>query len=260
MLAVERLQYIENSLKQNKVVLVSTLSKEMNVTEETIRKDLEKLEAQNILCRVHGGAYLKEGYGIEAPVTVRTKIYQNEKEKLSQKCMEYIREKDSIILDCSTTALHIAKQLAAGHKKTTVITNSLLIASELAKSENIRLIMLGGRLDRNTDSFCGHVTIEELGKYHADKAFISGAGISLEAGLTDYSQEESDVRTAMIRHSSQCFFVADMTKLGRKGVHVTGKLGQLSGLIVERSMDAMALDLKEELEKEGVAVITCSAR
>lgn len=260
MLALERLQYIEDLLKRNKVVLVSDLSREIHVTEETIRKDLEKLEERKILCRVHGGAYLKEGYGREAPVSVRAKIYRHEKEKLAMQCLEHIAERDSLILDCSTTSLHIARQLAERGAKCTVVTNSMIIAEEISKSANIRLLMLGGRLDRDTDSFCGQVTVEALDHYHVDKVFISSAGISGETGVTDYTQEESDLRRAMIAHGDKCYFVADDTKIGRNGLFVTADLKQLHALITENPLEQMDAELKLRLDSLGVMTDYCGRR
>ena len=77
--AIERAEYILSMLEKNKVVMVTDLSREMGVTEETVRKDLEKLEKQEKLNRVHGGAYLNEGFGNETPISVRSKVMQEEK-------------------------------------------------------------------------------------------------------------------------------------------------------------------------------------
>jgi DeoR/GlpR family transcriptional regulator of sugar metabolism len=255
MLAVERLQCILNLLHKNKVVLVAELSKEMNVSEETIRRDLEKLEKQDHICRVHGGAYLKEGYGNETTAKVREKLYLHDKERIAVCCMEYINELDSIILDCSTTALNIAKSLVSSNKKVTVITNSLAVVNELSVSSHIRVILLGGELNKNSNAFFGHHTIEDLGSYFADKAFISSAGISIYAGITDYTSEEAMVRIKMMEQAKTRFYVSDITKIGRCAVHVVGDISMIDYLIVSEMLDDH--DFLTRMMQEEIKVVVC---
>lgn len=256
MLAMERAIYIMEKLVRNKIVLVGELSKEMNVSEETIRKDLEKLEKQEQICRVHGGAYLREGYGNETPVKVREQIYQKEKSALGRQCLNLIEKNDIIILDCSTTARYIATAIVESGLKVTVITNSLATGNELSKSQDVRLLMLGGELDRNTGSFNGCLVTEALERYHADKAFLSSAGISAEAGITDYRQQEADVRRKMISQSDRCYFVADRTKIGRHAAFIVGGLDIIQHLIIEQPIDE-ASELKSKLEEAQVAITVC---
>ncbi len=258
MLGVERLQYILAGLHKNKVVLVSELSKEMNVSEETIRRDLDKLEKLYHICRVHGGAYLKEGYGNETPVAVREKLYLEDKERIAIQCMEYIKDQDSVLLDCSTTGLYIARELNKTDKKVTIITNSLTIVNELSTSNHIRVILVGGELNKNVNAFFGHHTIEELSCYHADKAFISSAGISMEAGISDYTSEEASVHKKMMEQATICHFVADITKIGRNAVNVIGGLELIDFLIVSEPIDKKEPDLLAALNKLEVRVVICS--
>lgn len=255
MLAMERARYIMEKLEKNKVVMVGELSKEMEVSEETIRKDLEKLEKREQICRVHGGAYLKEGYGNETSVNVREQLYQEEKTALGRQCVKFIEKNETIILDCSTTARYIAMAILEAGLKVTVITNSLSTAYELSKSPQIKVLMLGGELDRNTGSFNGSLVLETLERYHADKVFLSSAGISLEAGITDYRQEEADVRRKMIRQADRCFFVADRTKISRHAAFIVGSLENLQELIVEQPIDDPVFNKK--LEEARVRVTVC---
>lgn len=258
MLAVERARYILEKLEKEKVVLVGDLSKEMGVSEETIRKDLEKLEKQEQINRVHGGAYLREGYGNETTVNVREQIYREEKAVLGQRCMQFINKNEAIILDCSTTARYIAKEIVRSGLRVSVITNSLATAYELSQSSAVRVIMLGGELDNNTGSFTGNTVLEALERYHADKVFLSSAGISREAGLTDYRQAEADVRRKMIAQSDQCYFVADATKIGRHAMFTVGGVEKLTALIAERPFDKQDPGLYRLLEQERVDIVSCN--
>lgn len=256
MLAVERARYIMEQMEKTKVVMVAELSKEMGVSEETIRKDLEKLEKQKQICRVHGGAYLREGYGNETSVNVREQLYQEEKTALGRQCAKLIEKNEIIILDCSTTARYIAMAILEAGLKVTVITNSLATAYELSKSPQIKILMLGGELDRNTGSFNGSLVLETLERYHADKVFLSSAGISAEAGITDYRQDEADVRRKMTGQADQCFFVADRTKIGRHATFIIGGVEKVTELIVEQPIDNDPV-LRKKLEEARVRVTVC---
>ena len=243
--AIERAEYILSMLEKNKVVMVTDLSREMGVTEETVRKDLEKLEKQEKLNRVHGGAYLNEGFGNETPISVRSKVMQEEKKLLASLCMQWIHEKSSIFLDCSTTALHIAKQLADFPGKLTVMTNSLAVAKEIDANPQIRLILFGGELNRDREAFEGQTVLEQMKTCFINYAFVSSAGCSLEAGITDSTREEADIRRQVLKQAKHKILVVDNTKIGRNEVYVIGELEQLSQVVVDHSIRKTNPDLWE---------------
>lgn len=257
MLAMKRLQIILEQMRIKKVVLVGELSRELGVSEETIRRDLEKLEKQGALHRVHGGAYLAEGYGNETPVSVREKIYRKEKSSIARGCMALIQEQDSLMLDCSTTAMYIARELVTSRKRVTVITNSLLVADEVSKSDAIRLLMPGGEFDPRTNAFYGDSTIRSIGRYYASKAFISSAGISIRAGVSDYTNNEAAVRIAMIERSGTCIYAADLTKFGRAAVHAIASLAAVGTIVVDQPVERRDKALKKELESLHIPIIVC---
>lgn len=256
MLAMKRLELIINQLQTQKVVLVNELSKQLAVTEETIRRDLEKLEKQNVLRRVHGGAYLVEGYGNETPVSVREQIYLAEKATIAHQCMGLVQDNNSLMLDCSTTAKYIAQALVSSQKKATVITHSLLVAGEVAKSPKLRLIMLGGEFNADLNAFFGEVTVRSLEGYYADIAFISAAGISAKAGITDYTQEEAAVRRAMIHRSSSCCFAGDTSKLGRIAVHAVAELASIGFVVTDQPFTAKDKPLMAALARQKTQLFT----
>ena len=120
------------------------------------------------------------------------------------------------------------------------------------------MIMLGGELDNSTGSFTGNMVLEALERYHADKVFLSSAGISAEAGMTDYRQAEADVRRKMIAQSDQCYFVADATKIGRHAMFVVGGVEKLAALVVERPFDEQDPVLSRLLERQRVDIVSCN--
>lgn len=258
MLAVERAGYIMDLITRNQIVLVADLSKELNVSEETIRKDLEKLEKKGKLRRVHGGAYLNEGYGEETSVAVRSNFYKDIKAELAEKCMDLIKEKETVFLDCSTTVSYIAEKLADYKQKLTVVTNSILAASKLMANPNIRLILLGGELNRDTESFEGYTVFEALERYHIDKAFISSAALDGISGMTDNTQTEADVRRKVLQEASECIFVADSTKTGKKSTYIIGDAGRITTFVTEGEIRDKVL--LEKLHKTNVKIITCEVK
>ena len=257
MLAVERAGYIMDTLAGRKIVLVTELSRELKVSEETIRKDLEKLEKQGKLRRVHGGAYLDEGYSNETPFLVRSKIYQDVKEKLAHQCMDFIDEKETIFLDCSTTIFYLAKELINYEKKLTVVTNSLMVSSQLALNPNIRLILLGGELNRDAGAFDGYTVFEALERYHIDKAFLSAAGLDHRVGMTDYTQEQADLRRKVLQEAEKCIFVSDSTKLERRTTYIVGGLNKIDYLIIDHPVSKENEVLYQKLQDNQVEIVVC---
>lgn len=257
MLALERASYILEQLHRQKIVLVKDLSHHMGVSEETIRKDLERLEKNGNLRRVHGGAYLKEGYGNEATFAVRDKLYRQEKESLAAAAAELIQENESVILDCSTTALHVARALGALKKRCTVLTNSLETSAALASSPAIRLIVLGGEYRADTGSFGGSMVFEALKQYRADLAVVSSAGISRESGITDYTEEEAGIRRLMMERARETVYVADSTKIGRNALYVAGTWERIGRLVTQKPFPQEQKGFYEALVQAGVPVILC---
>lgn len=253
--AIKRADYIMETLKVNKVVMVAELSRELGVTEETIRKDLEKLEAQQQLIRVHGGAYLIEGFGTETPVMVRSKLMQQEKQMIAKQCIALIGEKENIFLDCSTTMVFLAKELAAAGKKMTVMTNSLAAAAEIVKNPAIRLILFGGEYNSDTGGFEGQAVHTLMKICHIDKAFISSAGLSLNAGITDSTRTAAEIRRQVIEQANTCIFAADSTKIGKHSVYVIGRLSDVNYLVTDQPLEQTNKKMKTELDKLQTVIL-----
>jgi len=206
MLARDRISSIMEMIRENKSVLVSDLSSRFKVTDETIRRDLEKLEAQRLIIRVHGGAYLFEGFEKGAPVSLRKQFLISEKERISYKCLEFIENKDTIMLDSSTTSLYIAKALKSSHFQVTVITNYLDIINELADVDSIKLLAIGGTYNISSRCFLGPATIAALESYNADKAFVSCSSIDSKLNITAHNENDGHIRGHMLKNSTKKIF------------------------------------------------------
>ena len=202
MLKIDRQKHLEEELHTYGSILISTMSQKLNCSEETIRRDLKEMESQNKLKRIHGGVQLRETF------------FSQEKERLAACAINrFIKEGDTIFLDCSTTCLTLAKELVQRNQKMIIITNSLRIINLFSnQSSNLKLISLGGTFRQRSNSFTGYQTTDAISYYIADKCFISNSAIDLTHGLLDNNMSESQVRKAFISQSRKHYLVADHTK------------------------------------------------
>ena len=165
MLAIERKNEILATLQKEQRVLVTELSQRYNVTEETIRRDLEKLEKEGFVKKTYGGAVLNSNTNLDLPLRIREKNNQEEKEKIASKVADMIEEGDSLMLDASSTSLMIAKKLKK-LKKLTVITNAVEVLIELSGQEGIKVISTGGVLRDASLSLVGKSAERTLENYN----------------------------------------------------------------------------------------------
>ena len=236
MLAVERRNQIEELIQKNKSVLVLDLAKKFDVTTETIRGDLEKLEKQGVLIRTYGGATLVEGSEADIPVYDREVINYDGKQRIGKRAADLIKDGETVFLDASTSSLHIARNIK-DKKSLTVITNSERIVSELAACENIKVMSTGGLLTTRNMSYIGRIverTIRE--NYFANKVFFSCRGATLSRGLTESNEAEAEIKKAMIDCSESVIFLCDHTKIGKIGVPVISDFKHLDTVITDIKM------------------------
>ena len=154
MLAVERKNRILSILQTDKKVVVGDLAKLFAVSEETIRRDLEKLEHEGLVVKAYGGAVLNENTQGDLPLAVRKRTNVVGKQKIAEILSEFIKDNTSLMLDCSSTALFIAKRIKE-RKNMTIITNSLEILIELKDQKNWKIFSTGGLLGEDSLALVG---------------------------------------------------------------------------------------------------------
>lgn len=236
MLAVDRRNKIEELIQKDKSVLVPELAKLFDVTTETIRGDLEKLEKQGVLVRTYGGATLVEGSESDIPVLDREVINFEGKQRIGKAAAKLIKDGETVFLDASTSSLHIARNIK-DKRSVTVITNSERIINELATCENIKVISTGGLLSARNMSYIGRIvekTIRE--SYFANKVFFSCRGATLARGITESNEAEAEIKKAMIDCAESVFFLCDHTKFGKLGVPVISNFSCIDSLITDTKM------------------------
>ena len=234
MLNEERRQKITEILTQRKRVLVKEISSDFNISEVTIRKDLEILEKRGVLSRVHGGAILKEHRVTDLALTEKERIHPKEKQRMAQKAVEIIEPGDAIILDSGTSTTQIAREIKF-KKDIKVITNAINIAAELAASEN-EVILTGGFLREQSFSLVGPFAEDTLRHMNADKLFLGVDGIHFKYGLTTPNLLEARVNQLMIEIASEVILVADSSKFGKRSMGVISQISAIDKIITDKKI------------------------
>lgn len=220
MLAVERRNEIFELLQETGSVTVTELAQRFSVSEETIRRDLSKMESGGLLQKTYGGAFITTGMHREVPVGLREHTYVEGKRLIGSMAARLINNGDTIFLDASTTAVYIAENIL-DKKNLIVITNALKVAETLARVEQIKVICTGGTLRRSSLTTVGKATESAVATYFADKAFICCDGIHRIHGVTDANEREAEVRKQMMLQAESSILVVDATKFDRTSfVHV----------------------------------------
>lgn len=231
MLAIARRNAIREQLQERKSVTITDLAARLNVTKETIRRDLRAMEENGDLIRTHGGAYILEGVQNDIDISTRQVLKTAEKQIVAQKCDALIQPGDFIFLDGSTTAWCIARKIA--DRKLTVLTTSLEIANILSSSPTVHLFVIGGEFSSSTMSFAGDGAVRNLRQYFVDKAFISCRSVSMEFGLTDTNDNTAELHRIALEHAKQKYLAVDHSKLNNASFSRVCALRELDGIVMD---------------------------
>lgn len=251
MFALERQKKIMDFLSRDGAVSVSKLSSELNVTEETIRRDLEKLEKNESLRRTHGGAVPIDGTTFELSLEKRKSTNVEAKKNLAKKASQCIVSGDTVFLDASTTTFFMAKEIKS-MKNVTVITNSIRVLAELMGCDGLKVIAVGGIAGVN-QSFVGNFAEQSIEEnYFANKMFFSSKGITKDAGILESNEEECGIKKKMIKNSTKRYYLCDKTKIGRIGFIKLADFSTIHALITEIDLEP---EIKEKLIEADVEII-----
>jgi DeoR family transcriptional regulator, fructose operon transcriptional repressor len=249
--AEERLQLIVNRARAQGRVDVAALAAELEVTPETVRRDLTSLERQGLLRRVHGGAIPVERLGFEPAVGQRAERFQEEKERIAKAALAELPPEGAILLDSGTTTARIAEVLPLD-RELTVVTNSLPIALTLSVRPNVQVLVTGGRVRSRTLAGVGDWATSALSSVRVDIAFLGANGVSVAHGLTTPDQSEAAAKRAMIRAARRAVVVADHSKLGTDYFARFGELTDVDTLITDSGADD---ELVADFEAHGLTVV-----
>lgn len=211
MYTVERQQHILQFIRNNKVVKLVTLTKEFNVSMETIRRDIQQLVQEKKIEKFYGGVKYIEP--VEGLMDNRLTQQLTEKIAIAKACASLVNNGDCIFIDSGSTTYQMTPFLL-GKEKLTVVTNSLPVAFDLIGS-NIEVMIIGGRVRHSEKSVTSNDFLFRFDHLNINKAFICASGVTLEKGISDFSLEEAMTRKQLINISQTVYVATDSTKFNK---------------------------------------------
>ncbi len=249
---VSRRKEILQLLSESGQVLVDKLSKEFQVSEVTIRNDLDQLEKKNMLIRARGGAIKMEtGVGLDQRLADKNKINYHEKARIGKKAALLVNEADTIIIDSGSTTAEMVRNLP-DFQDLTVITNALNIASQLMVKPNINMIIPGGYLRKNMLSLVGPQAEKSLRNFNVDKAFLGVDGFDTKNGIFTPNVEEARLNEIMIEISKEVILLADSSKFKKRSFAFICPINRINKVITDEKISE---DDKKRLLDAGIEVI-----
>ena len=215
MLAIERRRQIVTKLTADGKVIVSELAKAYGVTEETIRRDLDKLEQDGLASKTYGGAVSKHSSALDLPYNIREGVNVSEKQNIADKVAALISDGERLMIDSSSTALYIVKKLKE-KKNLTIITNSVKILLEIADKSDWTVLSTGGMLKKGGLSLMGSSAEKMVNSYHVDTTIFSCKGVDTGLGVMDSNESDSLIKQAMTSSADRCILALDEEKFDKK--------------------------------------------
>lgn len=249
-----RNQIIESTLNKGRIT-IADICEIFKISEMTARRDLNELNRQGLLRRIHGGAIANLGRSYEPPLHTRSTKNRLAKEAIGLRAADLIFDGDSIALDVGTTTLEIVRGLK-GKQNLTIVTSSLpianLIVDTLSLEVDVRLILTGGIIRPRELSSVGNISLRVYEELHVDKAFIGIGGVSLADGLTEYNIEDTENKKMLIHTAQEKIIVADGSKFGVTTFAKVAPLTAVDKIITDHSAP---LEMVEQIRGLGVDVI-----
>ena len=209
----ERRGKIVEFLKNEGKIRVEELSDRLEVSQVTIRKDLDALERQGLLERSHGNAVFSQQSRFNIAFLEKLQMQASAKELIAEAAVSHIHEGDSLILDSGTTTLALAKVLVGKFRSLFVITNSVPAALELTKA-GYELLLVGGQIRNHSMALIGPMGLKNLESFHVDRAFMGTSGITLSHGYSTPDSLDAQIKQAMIRIADKAYVLTDSSKFG----------------------------------------------
>lgn len=252
MVQEERKQYILDLLNEKSSVTVAELSESFHLSEVSVRKMLVKMEDEGKLKRTWGGAISVEGSLQEYSNSEKIPKYLKEKLSIAKLAYECINDGDAIMLDSGTTTLQIARLIKKGEKrKIMVTTNAINIAMELAETEDISIVLIGGEVRHRILCCTGNFAENMVQKLFFDKGFVSGNHLSLEHGFTTPNIGEASFKRSVMKSSKESYIVLDHSKFGDDSLSLICPVREIDNVITDWGASSQFV---EQLRAKGVRV------
>ena len=250
--AKERRALILRLLEQKEEVQVTELSRDLGISEVTIRKDLTILQSRHLLLRTRGGAMRKPVENLNEDTTIARKRMFNfkEKERIGAEAVKLIKEGDFIMLDSGTTTLEVAKQLGRFHYLR-ILTNAMNIATELMNYKRFDVVLLGGNVRVNSLSMVGPLALSVLRNFSGYKLFLGVDSFSIDNGVSTPNLEEALLNQMMIQHADKVIAVFDSSKFNKRSFVHIADAKELDTIITDRALPS---GMSAKLRSAGIDV------
>jgi DeoR/GlpR family transcriptional regulator of sugar metabolism len=251
MLAIERRNAILSKLYLDGKVIVSALSQEFDVTEETIRRDLEKLDKEGLVKKSYGGAVLVQNFSTDLPHSVRKKANVEAKQKIAEKISSLFQDGDCIMLDASSTALLLLNYIR-NLKNITLITNSVEALIELSDKDDWNVFSTGGKLKKGSLSLVGPSAEKTIRSFHVDYAVCSSKGLDISRGITDSNEKDSEMKQAIFESAETKILCVDSSKFDKISLIKVGDINDVDIIATDSEPNA---HWQEYLKRKDVELI-----
>lgn len=251
MLTLERQSQILEYLKQKKVATVEELAQQFYISPASIRRDLNKLEKQQLIKRTYGGAMLAASLSQEIPAVMRKKEYAVSKEYIAAIAAKKVRDNDIILMDASTTTQQMLPFLKE-RTGLTIITNGLQLAAGASDLLDAKIYCCGGLVRSNSYSLVGYQSIDFIRNFHIQKMFFSCDAVNIGEGIYDASDDEAELRKIMIANSEAVYLLCDNSKFDKKSFYQVCRFSDIQYLITEKEPSS---EWCVQLEHEGVTLL-----
>jgi DeoR/GlpR family transcriptional regulator of sugar metabolism len=248
----ERRNKILEFLGNKQRITVKELSKELEVSEATLRNDLKDMEKEGFLKRTHGGAVLNDIEDNKVNFSVREKVNKEEKHIISMKAEQLVEDNQCILIDASSTGLELAKKIKNSSKRLTIVTNGIYTALELRDNPEFIVILIGGILRAGSSALESTISGDILNRINIDTMFTSASGFDFENGLTDFNMYEVELKKKMVMASNRVVALLDHTKFNKKSIASFAGINEIDMII---SDDQIPKEGSERLKEFNIKYI-----
>ena len=229
MLAASRREFLLERLRRDRRIVAKDVATELDLSEDSIRRDLRELASEGLLARVYGGAVPVSP--AVADYAARTEIATDSKERVASAAAALVRLGSTIILDGGTTTLSLVRYLARS-LEVTIVTHSPTVAAALIDHE-AEVVLIGGRLFKHSAVAVGAVAAEAAGRISADQFFLGVTGIHPDAALTTGDAEEAAMKRILSSRSTETWVLGSEEKIGAVSPHLVLPLAGVTGLVLD---------------------------
>ncbi|GAA3018982.1 DeoR/GlpR family DNA-binding transcription regulator [Tetragenococcus solitarius] len=244
-----REEEIISIVSENKKIEVNELAHLLDVSKVTIRKDLDKLETRGIVHRQHGYAVLNS----QDDINYRLAINYDLKRKIARKAAELVKDGETVMIESGSTCTLLAEELAYHKSDVTIITNSNFIASYIRKAEGVKILLIGGEYQKDSQVNVGPLVKKVISEFHVDKLFVGIDGFDEQRGFTGSDVTRCDTANTMMSSANNTIVLTDSSKFLQGGVVSEFAFDTISMVYTDNRIEK---EKKEFLEKQSIQVVT----